>query len=296
MNKAKEIKNNIVIIAGMPRAATTFLYHTLQKHPDIYVPPRKELEYFSINYDRGEEWYMNFFKEMEDSEVGFDISPMYFFAAPTPKRIFSFNPDIKVILVIRNPIEFIISFFKNRTANTYESLNFKSFLKGFDYEKDGVTMPIEFSENAIKRRILDYIGVFTKNLLLCDFGAFEQNPLALLKAIENHLEVSSFFNHTNFQNIKINSSDQRNYKLINKLMHQKLFADMVVKLFPKSLIMKIRYRLQSVSSQGKNTDTRNEYIEYSQLMLSQFHDDIEFINMIFKNNPFFNADQLNKIN
>jgi hypothetical protein len=293
--RANNIKTKICAIAGMPRAATTFLYHTLALHPEIFVPSRKELEFFSINYNRGESWYLDFFKEMKNNDVGFDISPMYFFATSVPQRMLAFNPKIKVILLIRDPIEFIISFFKNRQATTYKSLNFETFLKAFEYEKDGTSLSIRFDQNIIKNRILDYVNAFGDNLLLGDFNAFATDPLSLLKAIEKHIEVSEYFQQGNFENIKINASDQRGFKVINKLMHQKLFADIVAKLFPKALIMNVRYRLQSGSSPEKTNHNSNEYSLYRQEMISQFQNDTDFINMIFKDHSYINANQIDSI-
>ena len=53
--------SKICIVVGMPRAATTYLYQTLASHPDAFVPARKELEFYSINYARGNAWYESFF-------------------------------------------------------------------------------------------------------------------------------------------------------------------------------------------------------------------------------------------
>ncbi|MBN2757956.1 MAG: hypothetical protein JXR51_12320 [Bacteroidales bacterium] len=41
----------------MPRAGTTFMYHYLQKHPEVFLPYRKEIQYFDLNYSEGENWY-----------------------------------------------------------------------------------------------------------------------------------------------------------------------------------------------------------------------------------------------
>ena len=59
-NKNLESKK-LVVVAGMARAGTTFLYHNFMLHPDIYVPARKELAFFSYNYDHGYDWYQSFF-------------------------------------------------------------------------------------------------------------------------------------------------------------------------------------------------------------------------------------------
>ena len=69
MLQINEIKIRINFVIGMPRAGTTFLYYNLEKHPNIFLPYRKELKYFNTNYVNGEEWYINFYKEIANDEV-----------------------------------------------------------------------------------------------------------------------------------------------------------------------------------------------------------------------------------
>jgi len=83
----ENIKNKIFIIPGMPRAGTTFLYHNLQLHPEIFVPYRKEVNYFTFDHKRGEKWYFSMFDEMTDNQIGADISPFYFMDDFAPERI-----------------------------------------------------------------------------------------------------------------------------------------------------------------------------------------------------------------
>ena len=71
-------KPKTFVVAGMPRAGTTFMYYFMQQHPEIFAPVRKEVNYFSFFYDKGEEWYHNLFKEMKQEKYGMDISPVYF--------------------------------------------------------------------------------------------------------------------------------------------------------------------------------------------------------------------------
>ena len=64
----------ICIVAGMPRSGPTFLYYTLQKHPSFFVPVRKEIDFFNLNYEKGREWYAKYFSSMPKEDIGFDIS------------------------------------------------------------------------------------------------------------------------------------------------------------------------------------------------------------------------------
>jgi hypothetical protein len=68
---------NVFIIPGMPRCATTFLYHNLQKHPSVFCPFRKETNYFSVNYHKGIDWYRHLYREIRPGQIGADVSPSY---------------------------------------------------------------------------------------------------------------------------------------------------------------------------------------------------------------------------
>ena len=280
-------RHQICTIAGMPRAATTFLYHVLDKHPQVFVPVRKEIDFFSVNYYRGESWYLNFFEKMGKNHAGFDISPMYFLDRDAPERILKFNPDIKVILIIRNPYDWIISFYKHMQAKSLRKIYFTAFLHQYDYKKDGKTLSISFQDHFIKKQISLYKQIFGSQLLLCDYQIFKNSPLLVLRALEKHSFIDNFFNEHNFNNVIINASDHEPFKIINILMQSKIFADIVVKLVPKRFIITSRYKLQSSKSKPKNQkkelSIEEEQIDYARNLCSK---DEQYISKIFKQSSF----------
>lgn len=277
--------NRLCIIAGMPRASTTFLYHTLARHPDIFVPSRKELEYFSLNSDRGSDWYLNFFKEKSASQVGFDISPLYFFDPGTPAAIRDYFEQPKVVLIIRDPAEFLVSFFKNRVAADGPGLEFDAYLDGYRYTKDGSSIDLAFRPGVFEecmRRFSENLG---SGLLLVDFRLVGTEPLRVLRAIERFCGLAGHFDDDNFENVKVNASDQLNIRLVNRLMHQKWFADLVTALVPKKLIMAARYRLQTAGRPGRpqfDRDIESQRLEQADRL---YAGDAKYIQDLFSDSP-----------
>ena len=49
------------LVAGFPKCGTTSLAAWLSAHPEIHVPPRKEIDYFDLHFSRGIEWYRSQF-------------------------------------------------------------------------------------------------------------------------------------------------------------------------------------------------------------------------------------------
>ncbi len=277
-------RKELTIIAGMPRAATTFLYHTLTRHPSAYLPARKELEYFSLNYGRGPDWYMRFFRDMAADQVGFDISPMYFMNEHAPDRIRAFNPDVKVILIIRDPVAFVMSLHRKRLATTYKPVPFEDFLNRHVYVKDGQKLELQFKGGSLSRKIERFRDTLQDNLLTCDFKVVQQNPLLLLRAIETFCGIPSFFSAKNFENVKINASDQFNLKLVNVLMQKRWFSDLVVKLVPKKLVMYARYKLQSPRTKASVKRPENErHVALAEEALAA---DRTYVEELFRSCPF----------
>ena len=88
MKLTRDTRLPIIVIPGMPRAGTTFLYHNLQKHPSIFLPFRKEIDYFNRIYrHRGINWFHSLFKGIRDGQYAGDISPACWFEPNTIKYI-----------------------------------------------------------------------------------------------------------------------------------------------------------------------------------------------------------------
>ena len=105
------MNRNHVIVAGMPRSATTYLYHMLQRHPQIFTPYIKEINYFVAKYDRGIDWYVELFKDAAPYQITFDVSPATFLDPEADQRIMQHFPQAKILVMVRDPLEWCLSFY-----------------------------------------------------------------------------------------------------------------------------------------------------------------------------------------
>jgi hypothetical protein len=90
---------------GAQRSATTWLFQNLRRHPDLYLPERKELHYFDWDFHRTVHSYAARFVEGRGKVCG-DITPAY--AALPPERIRFIRqlmPDLRLLFILRNPID-----------------------------------------------------------------------------------------------------------------------------------------------------------------------------------------------
>lgn len=101
------MKPNFVGI-GAQKCASTWLYDVLATHPQSNMSDLKELDFFTRYYDYGYQWYERNFPEANALVVG-EISPSYLNSAEAPARVKTYNPDAKLLVSLRHPVERAIS-------------------------------------------------------------------------------------------------------------------------------------------------------------------------------------------
>ena len=130
------------IIIGAQRCGTTSLFNYLIQHPSVKKPLYKEIHFFDNYYgayNLGLGWYrghypFNFFGiEKTDTQIPRFITgeatPYYMFHPRCPKRIKEAFPDVKLIALLRNPVERAYSHYQHSVREGYEKLPFKEALE-----------------------------------------------------------------------------------------------------------------------------------------------------------------------
>jgi len=247
----KKAYPNIFIVAGMPRCGTTFFYYKLQEHPSVFVPFRKETNYFSTSFERGIEWYFNLYKDMKPEQMGADISPSYFVDDGFIKKVKAFNPKMKIILGVRAPSEVSLSLYNQFLSHTYGVPSFKEYLSGYTWRFGDKKIHVSLMDNFMTRRIKEYQKAFGSNLLLFDFNIFQSDPLKILQAIESFLGLPPHFNESNFENIVINAGKRKNIKIVSYILGRESVINALGMLFPRRLVVAMRRRFEEASKSKK---------------------------------------------
>lgn len=102
------------VLIGAMKAGTTSLYHYLGAHPEIYVPPTKEPDFFSVDeiWDRGVDWYAELYGPGASARARGDCSPSYAMRGQYPSaaaRMATVLPDARIVFLVRHPLERIRS-------------------------------------------------------------------------------------------------------------------------------------------------------------------------------------------
>ena len=127
--------DNMFVIAGAQRSGTTYLYQILDSHPEIYMakPMRPEPKFFCIdeNFNKGKDYYIKkYFHDLPGHcKAAGEKSTSYMSDPKTPERMASLFPNMKIIFVLRNPIERAISNYWFSVQNNLEKESFEYAVK-----------------------------------------------------------------------------------------------------------------------------------------------------------------------
>lgn len=117
------------LVIGAQKAGTTALYAYLRWHPGIVGPFWKEVSFFDRHWWRGEAWYRGQLPfRSEDKLVG-EASPSYVLHPLAPERVHSLVPDVRLIVLVREPAERAHSHYQHEVALGREPLSFEDALE-----------------------------------------------------------------------------------------------------------------------------------------------------------------------
>lgn len=121
------------LVIGAQKSGTTALDRYLRKHPQIGLPPKKEVHFFDTphyfdNPSPYEEYHQHFNFKAKKLIYG-EITPSYIYCQETPRRIYEYNPRIKIIAILRNPIDRAYSQWNMNRKEGTESLSFEEAIR-----------------------------------------------------------------------------------------------------------------------------------------------------------------------
>ncbi|WP_122816505.1 sulfotransferase family protein [Nocardioides pantholopis] len=129
------------LVIGGQRCGTTSLFRALMDHPQVRRPNlHKGVNYFDVNYSRGQRWYRGHFPVRGPGSQTrvFDASGYYMVHPLAAARIARDLPQVKVIALVRDPVERAWSAYKHELARGFEwERSFLDALRLEDERLDG---------------------------------------------------------------------------------------------------------------------------------------------------------------
>jgi hypothetical protein len=146
-------------IVGAPKCGTTSLDYYLSQHPDIFVA-RKEMQFFGSDlcfgrqyYRRDQEAYLAEFSNWSDQICAGECSVWYLLSRLAAAEIKAFNPESRIIVMLRDPVAMLESLYHQFRADGNEYLpTFEEALAAEPDRRAGR----RFSRQTYLRQALDY--------------------------------------------------------------------------------------------------------------------------------------------
>ena len=194
-----------VILVGVKKSGTRALITYLDLHPDV-VTAKPEVIYFRLFYGRGEEWYRNQMPPSMPGQLTMEKSPQYYQAAEVPQRIHAMNESMKILLVVRDPVDRSVSHWLHVCRKARDAGNDEAFCR--TYESSGV---LKNGSNVdpncrfiIGSSYAKFIGNWTRffplhsQLHVVDGQKLVSDPVSELRKVETFLGLRHYFTQKNF--------------------------------------------------------------------------------------------------
>ena len=217
------MKNPNLFIVGAPKSGTTFLYHYLKQHPDIYFPNFKEPHFFGSDlirrngaYNLSLDEYQDLFKT--DKKIIGEASTFYIFSKDAPEEIYNFNPNAKIIIMLRDLVDLVHSIHSQFVFSGDEVIeDFTQALELEDSRLSGNKIPNQttvvnklfYTSNilSLPRSIQSFIRYFGReNIKFIDLDDIKKNPKKVYFETLEFLNIDSNFNIPDFKVINKNKT------------------------------------------------------------------------------------------
>ncbi|XP_012938840.1 heparan sulfate glucosamine 3-O-sulfotransferase 1 [Aplysia californica] len=185
----------VAIVIGARKAGTRALLRFIGLHPDV-VTSKREPHYFDRYYEEGVDWYRRQMPFSTESQVTIEKTPNYFVDKDTPERVHLFNSSIKLMIIVRNPVERTMSDYLQLKEKYFKSGNTEPMAPFEDYVVDAETGEINKSYAPIKRslyvRHLDrwLVHFQMSQILVVDGENIKVRPWEEMSRVESFLGLS----------------------------------------------------------------------------------------------------------
>ncbi len=232
------------IVIGAGKSGTTSLDHYLAAHPNIYMSPVKEPNFFALegfqipspqedpeklfHYPQAiteKDEYLKLFDAANKEALLGEVSPMYLYSEKAPQRIFDYNPDTKLIVILRQPADRLYSRYLHlaRQSDT-PTENFSDALDSTTiwWRRDDLVQ-----EGFFYRGLSRYYNLFpAENIKVYLYEDLKNSQEEVVKSMFDFLGVDSSFSPD--MSVQFNQSGIIKNKFMDSLVGQKSIFKRVI--------------------------------------------------------------------
>jgi hypothetical protein len=183
------------VIAGAGKSGTTTLWEYLKAHPEVSLAVLKEPCFFTNNselstFSNGLSWYQDLFPKIPDAKAFGEASTIYMVSEDSPALIFETVPDVKLIFILRDPVERLYSqFFSQQKQQGLQVPEFEYMIR----EQHPMVQKL-ISASSYQDHLSRYMDLFPMNQIkVIIFDDLESNPRTVVREIYEYIGVNPDF-------------------------------------------------------------------------------------------------------
>ncbi|WP_404363752.1 sulfotransferase family protein [Marinobacter sp.] len=286
------MKKPNAFIVGAPKCGTTAMHEYLSQHPDVYACKPKEPHYF-IQGDFPKWWkiteeeYLSLFSSAKKEKILLDSSVWYLYSKNSLRKIYEFNQDAKIIIILRNPVEMVHAChgenYKNRQD---DQKTIKDSWELIEDRKKGKYIPstcraeqlLYYDEVAgYKVQVECALQHFNRDQVhIILFDDFKSNPSKVFECALNFLDIKTF-KEMDFS--PVNKSKTIHSSIVGDLTrgHPKLVFD-VYRFLKKKIGLNgigLMKKIRQINEHEKKRDPLPS--ELGIRIINNYREDIEYI-------------------
>jgi hypothetical protein len=179
------------LVIGVQKSATHWLFENLRKHPDIFMPERKELDYFSNNarfFSYPLSYYASYFSSSPEKIKG-EATPCCNLPVSRIRFIRRIMPNVRLIIILRNPVDRLWSaalmYLVRAEKRKFDDITESDFHQFF-------SRPDVISRGFYPQILRNWRSVFPEEqFLICFYDDLLENTKHFLERIFRFLGVQS---------------------------------------------------------------------------------------------------------
>lgn len=191
------------LYVGASKAGSSWIFEILREHPQVFVPPAKDVKFFDVHYDKGIAWYAAFFAPGRDRPARGDISHDYFLAERTADRIHRWLPDVRIVACLRDPVDRIVSaYIYNKTTDLDRDTTLA------DYAADSA----RFRQGSYYRNLLPFYERFPReHILVLFYDDLKADPRAFASRLFDFIGVDPTFEPSVLHQVVLPAREPRSH-------------------------------------------------------------------------------------
>lgn len=272
MSMINKVRLPNFVVIGAPKSGTTSLFFYMKQHKNVYLPVRKELHYFSYpdlvkqaegpgdrntleNLCSDRSAYEAHYADVRDQTVVGDVSPSYLYFSQAADRIKNEIGDVKIMALLRNPLEKSFSQYSHLKRDGRETLSFyDALMKGEQRAEADWSDFWRYAESSLYTdKLKHYLSVFSEDRVkIMLYDDLVADPDKFMLEVFTFLGIDPSVK-TDTSTIYNRSGKPKSKHIAEFFAKPNSVKSLVKKIVPEQFRITVRLKILDMNTAGKGT-------------------------------------------